>query len=99
MEWITFTTFGSNSAIGAFGAGDQMRVGEDMAKHLVDDVGCAVRGQVKARDMQHAETEPVAKPSAGLNVPELKAALEAKGIALPDGAKKAELAALLDGAA
>jgi hypothetical protein len=99
MEWITFTTFGSNSAIGAFGAGDQLRVGDDMAKHLVDDVGCAVRGQIKARDLQPAEVEPVAKPSTGLNVPELKAALEAKGIGVPDGAKKPELVALLDGAA
>lgn len=99
MEWITFTTFGSNSSIGAFGAGDQLRVGDDMAKHLVDDVGCAVRGQIKARDLQPAEVAPVAKPSTGLNVPELKAALEAKGIAVPDGAKKPELSALLDGTA
>lgn len=40
-----------------------------------------------------------AKPSEGLKVDELKAALEAKGIAIPDGAKKQELADLLDGAA
>jgi hypothetical protein len=38
------------------------------------------------------------KPSEGLTVAELKAALEAKGIAIPDGAKKPELADLLDGA-
>lgn len=39
-----------------------------------------------------------AKPSDGLKVEELKAALEAKGIAIPDGVtKKADLAALLDG--
>lgn len=31
-----------------------------------------------------------------LTVAELKAALEAKGIAIPDGAKKADLQALLD---
>ncbi len=37
------------------------------------------------------------KPSAGLKVDELKAALAAKGIAIPEGAKKDELAALLDG--
>lgn len=39
------------------------------------------------------------KPSDGLNVDQLKAALTAKGIAIPEGAKKADLAALLDGAA
>lgn len=38
-------------------------------------------------------------PSDGLKVPELKAALEAKGIAIPEGALKADLQALLDGAA
>lgn len=37
------------------------------------------------------------KPSAGLKVDELKAALTAKGLAIPEGAKKDELAALLDG--
>lgn len=37
------------------------------------------------------------KPSAGLKVDELKAALTEKGIDFPDGAKKDELAALLDG--
>lgn len=38
------------------------------------------------------------KPSEGLKVDELKAALEAKGIPIPDGAKKQDLADLLDGA-
>ncbi|MDN8612790.1 hypothetical protein [Variovorax ginsengisoli] len=38
-----------------------------------------------------------AKPSDGLKVEEIKAELEAKGIAIPDGVtKKADLAALLD---
>ena len=41
---------------------------------------------------------PTAKPSEGLKVDELKAALEAKGIPIPEGAKKQELADLLDGA-
>lgn len=39
-----------------------------------------------------------AKPSDGMKVDEIKAALEAKGIEIPEGAKKAELAALLDSA-
>jgi hypothetical protein len=38
------------------------------------------------------------KPSDGLKVDELKEALAAKGIAIPDGAKKPDLAALLDAA-
>lgn len=43
--------------------------------------------------------EPTGKPSDGLKVEELKTALEAKGIAIPDGVtKKADLAALLDSA-
>lgn len=36
------------------------------------------------------------KPSDGLTVAELKEALEAAGIEIPEGAKKADLAALLD---
>lgn len=39
------------------------------------------------------------KPSDGLKVDEIKAALEAKGIEIPEGAKKPELAKLLDEAA
>lgn len=40
---------------------------------------------------------PVA-PSAGLSVAQLKDALDAKGIEIPEGAKKPDLAALLDAA-
>lgn len=39
-----------------------------------------------------------AKPSEGLDEAALKAALAAKGIAIPEGAKPEELATLLDGA-
>lgn len=43
--------------------------------------------------------EPSGKPSEGLDVKEIKAALEAKGITIPEGVtKKADLAALLDAA-
>ena len=38
------------------------------------------------------------KPSEGLKVDELKAALDAKGLKYPEGAKKQDLADLLDGA-
>lgn len=41
---------------------------------------------------------PGPKPSEGLKVEDLKAALQSKGIAIPDGAKKQDLADLLDGA-
>lgn len=44
------------------------------------------------------EPEASSKPSDGLRVEELKAALEAKGISIPEGAKKADLAELLDSA-
>lgn len=36
------------------------------------------------------------KPSEGLTVEEIKAALTVKKVAIPEGAKKSELAALLD---
>lgn len=42
------------------------------------------------------EDEPNDKPSKGLNVEQLKEALAAKGIEVPEGAKKADLAKLLD---
>jgi hypothetical protein len=63
------------------------------------DNGSAVK--VKDDDTEVVATEapaPGPKPSEGLTVAEIKAALETKGIAIPDGAKKPELADLLDGA-
>ncbi|PLC06403.1 hypothetical protein CY658_05045 [Variovorax sp. RO1] len=43
--------------------------------------------------------ESAGKPSDGMKVEDLKAALEAKGITIPEGVtKKADLAALLDNA-
>lgn len=47
---------------------------------------------------QEPAKEEGGKPSDGLKVEELKAALEAKGIAIPEGAKKPDLQALLDAA-
>lgn len=66
----------------------------------------AMRHEVK-RLIKHRMVEEIAmpeteaaggKPSDGLKVDELKAALTAKGIEIPEGAKKPELQALLDGA-
>ena len=45
-----------------------------------------------------AEGKSMGKPSDGLKVDELRAALEAKGIEIPEGAKKADLQELLDSA-
>lgn len=53
---------------------------------------------LKQRAAAGKEPEAGGKPSDGLKVEELKAALEAKGIAIPEGAKKADLAELLDNA-
>lgn len=47
---------------------------------------------------QQSAKEEGGKPSDGLKVEELKAALEDKGIAIPEGAKKPDLQALLDAA-
>lgn len=44
------------------------------------------------------EVEAGDKPSKGLNVEQLKTALVAKGIEVPESAKKADLQALLDAA-
>ena len=59
----------------------------------------AVKEGAPAAEPAFTSTTPVGKPSEGLKVDELKAALNAKGIAIPDGAKKQDLADLLDGAA
>lgn len=50
----------------------------------------------KPVDHDKSDPEGAKKPSDGLKVEELKEALTAKGISIPEGAKKPELAALLD---
>ncbi|MFV0673659.1 HeH/LEM domain-containing protein [Variovorax sp. tm] len=68
------------------------------------EIGAAVEVKegAPAPEAPQAPTAPApetsGKPSDGLKVDELKAALEAKGIKYPDGAKKQDLADLLDGA-
>lgn len=39
---IKFITAGANSAFGGFSVGDVLRCSPAMAKHLVDDLKCAV---------------------------------------------------------
>lgn len=50
MVQIKFTTLGANSAIGAFGPGDLMRCSEALARHLVEEVKCAVYVTAQAKD-------------------------------------------------
>lgn len=38
---IVFTTYGSSSALGNFGPGDEARCSAQHARHLVDEVKCA----------------------------------------------------------
>lgn len=84
-------------------AGDVVRMDSNRGQFFIDS-GAAVRlkedgSEADASVPALAPASPGGKPSDGLNVAELKAALKAKGIDIPEGAKKADLAALLDGAA
>lgn len=38
---VKFTQFGHNTAVGNFGPGDVLVCGTSMARHLVEQVGCA----------------------------------------------------------
>lgn len=85
------------------GADSEMQTGSSIDKYDRQAVVKAETGDpdlsagkddAKAADGSNA----AAKPSEGLTVVELKAALDKKGIAYPATGYKAELAALLDGA-
>lgn len=56
------------------------------------------KDEAKEADGSDAATQDSVKPSEGLTVVELKAALDKKGVAYPATGHKSELAALLDGA-
>lgn len=80
-------------------AGELVEVDEAVAKNLL------YRGKAVTPESREAPTETTQteaggsddkKPSDGLNVAQLKEALTAKGVAIPENAKKADLAALLD---
>ncbi|MDQ0040823.1 HeH/LEM domain-containing protein [Variovorax boronicumulans] len=85
---------------GVLSQGDILRTDAAFARHLVKE---SFSGKyVNPKDDVEPTTDTVAdgpKPSDGLTVTELKAALEGKGIPIPEGAKKPDLVALLDGAA
>lgn len=106
---VEILTTAITAQYGTLSQGTILRTSPAFAKHLVDEAGAAK--YVKKDAKPAADAGPgagvggagagggaAAKPSDGLKVEELKAALEAKGIAIPDGVtKKADLAALLDG--
>ena len=76
-------------------AGTTVRMDSSRGQHFID-IGAAE--QVKEGQSEPAATPTtteVVKPSEGLKVDELKAALTAKGISFPAAANKADLIALL----
>ena len=81
---------------GVGGNGEELKTGE--VYELEDASADHWLKRRKAELASDDAAGAVGKPTDGLKVEELKAALEAKGIAIPDGAKKADLAALLDAA-
>jgi hypothetical protein len=78
-------------------AGLVVRMDSSLGQQFIDQ-GAAVLVKDGAQEAE-APTAGGGKPSEGLKVDELKAALTEKGIAIPDGAKKQDLADLLDNAA
>ena len=81
---------------GTLAQGDILCTSPEFAKHLVEDASAAKYVKAKAASAVSAPP-PSAKASEGLNVAQLKEALAAKKIEIPEGVSlKAELAALLD---
>ena len=62
MAQIKFKKFGANSAFGGFAPGDRMRVGETMARHLVEEIGVAEYVQPPAAPVAPAEVPAPAAP-------------------------------------
>ncbi|MBB1599965.1 hypothetical protein [Variovorax sp. UMC13] len=102
---VEILTTAITAQYGTLSQGTILRTSPAFAKHLVDEAGAAKYVKKDAKPAADAGAGgasagggAAAKPSDGLKVEELKAALEAKGIAIPEGVtKKAGLAALLDG--
>jgi hypothetical protein len=63
MIQVKFTAFGANSAFGGFAPGDTLRCSPAMAKHLVEEIGCARYIEAKAPEdtKPAAETKPKRK--------------------------------------
>lgn len=58
MVQVRFIKFGANSAFGGFAPGDMLRCSEALAKHLVEEVGCAQYAETKTEPAPAAESEP-----------------------------------------
>lgn len=79
-------------------AGTTVRMDSSRGQHFIN-IGAADQVKEGKGDAVGSTTPPAeTKPSEGLTVDELKAALTAKGVSIPSGAKKQDLADLLDGA-
>lgn len=70
----------------------------DFVEINVEDFNPDFHQPLDAAEKPAGTGDPAVTPPKALTVAELRAALEAKGVEIPDGAKKAELQALLDAA-
>ncbi len=107
---VEITTTAQTHRYGTLATGDILRTDAAFARHLVKEAYCAryVNAADDVEPPKGAETSAggqagdhaggSSRPSDGLKVSELIAALEAKKIPIPDNAKKADLQALLDSA-
>lgn len=48
MVKVKFITFGANTAIGSFAPDDMLTCSRDLARHFVEELGCAVYADNKA---------------------------------------------------
>ena len=93
VEILTLTI---TSQYGTLSQGTILRTSPEFAKHLVEDASAAKYVKAKAAGAPSAPP-PGPKASEGLNVAQIKEALAAKNIEIPEGVSlKADLAALLD---
>lgn len=61
MKQIKFKTFGANSAFGAFEPGQTMRLGDDLAAHLVNEAGVAAYVGAAPAEAEKVTKQPAAK--------------------------------------
>lgn len=63
MKKIKFTAQGANALIGGFGPGDVANVGEELAKHLVEEAGvaCYMESSVPAKAAKSVDTAKAGK--------------------------------------
>lgn len=64
-QLIQFTRNGCNTLLGNFGPGDRLRCAPDMARHFVEQVGCAkYLSEPQAPELQPAAVQTPAKAPA-----------------------------------